>query len=171
LAAYQKAASVDRWDSRCLNHRYPHRLPLRHNALGLDQASCREDFEHASVVSVSGDLIARRLRDRALNPPGGASSATEAATDATRPRHEQPQESPQAQSPAGTVKGFAEASAALLGSAALVGAGLDSVWDMLPYADPKDMLPYADPKEWIVAGLVLLGIGAGRQNPSLIGGK
>jgi hypothetical protein len=101
-------------------------------------------------------------QSRSVSLPGGASSATEAATDATQPRHEQPQESPQARSPEGKVKRYAEASAALLGSASLVGAGLDSVWDMLPYADPK---------EWIVAGLVLLGIGAGRQIPSLIGGK
>lgn len=101
-------------------------------------------------------------QSRSVSPPGGASSATEAAIDATRPRHEQPQEPPQARSPAGKVKGYAEASAALLGSAALVGAGLDSVWDVLPYADPQ---------QWIVAGLVLVAIGAGRQIPSLIGGK
>jgi hypothetical protein len=101
-------------------------------------------------------------QSRSVSPPGGASSATETAIDATQPRHEQPQESPQAQSPTGKIKGYAEASATLLGSAALVGAGLDSVWDVLPYADPQ---------QWIVAGLVLVAIGAGRQIPSLIGGK
>jgi len=101
-------------------------------------------------------------QSRSVSPPGGASSVTEAAPGATRPRHEQPQESPQARSPTGKMKGYAEASATLLGTASLVGAGLDSVWDMLPYADPQ---------QWIVAGLVLVAIGAGRQIPSLIGGK
>src|SRR5215204_2993025 len=57
------------------------------------------------------------------------------------------------------VKGFAQASAVTLGSLALVGAGVDSATNLLPYADPQ---------QWIVAGLALIGIGAGQRIPSLI---
>src|SRR5829696_3040062 len=39
VAAFQTAASVDRQHSCRRSGRCPHRLPLRHNALGLDQAS------------------------------------------------------------------------------------------------------------------------------------
>ena len=60
------------------------------------------------------------------------------------------------------VKSFAQLIAVTLGAMALVGAGMDSATDLLPYADPQ---------QWIVAGLVLIGIGSGQRIPSLIGGK
>jgi F0F1-type ATP synthase assembly protein I len=60
------------------------------------------------------------------------------------------------------IKSYAQATAVTLGATALIGAGIDSATDVLPYADPQ---------QWIVAGLVLIGIGAGQRIPSLIGGK
>jgi F0F1-type ATP synthase assembly protein I len=69
---------------------------------------------------------------------------------------------PAKQSGAETIKNYAQATAVSLGTLALIGAGIDSATDMLPYADPQ---------QWIVAGLVLIGIGAGQRIPSLIGGK
>ena len=59
-----------------------------------------------------------------------------------------------------SVTTWAQASAATLGSSSLVGAAVDSA---------SDILPYADPQQWIVAGLVLLGIGAGQKIPSWLG--
>jgi hypothetical protein len=73
------------------------------------------------------------------------------------PQEEQPQEE---QSSPRSVKTWVQGIAASLGTAALTGAGVDSATDILPYADPQ---------QWIVAGLVLLGLGAGQQIPSLIG--
>jgi hypothetical protein len=60
------------------------------------------------------------------------------------------------------IKSYAQATAVTLGAAALIGAGIDSATNVLPYANPQ---------QWIVAGLVLIGIGAGQRIPSLIGGK
>jgi hypothetical protein len=60
------------------------------------------------------------------------------------------------------IKSYAQVTAVTLGATALIGAGIDSATNVLPYADPQ---------QWIVAGLVLIGIGAGQRIPSLIGGK
>jgi hypothetical protein len=42
---------------------------------------------------------------------------------------------------------------------ALVGAGLDSI---------ADLMPYSDPKQWIVAGLVLMGLAHGTNLRRLV---
>ena len=72
-AAYQKAGSVGSWVSGCLSRRCPYQLPLRQNALGLDEASHspRGDRRRWPLVQPPATRTGARDRERATGTRRG----------------------------------------------------------------------------------------------------
>jgi hypothetical protein len=75
VTAYQKAASMgwwNRWPPGPPDHRYSHRLPLLHNALGLDQAphSPCGDRRRRHLVQPPATRTGARDRERAAQTRG-----------------------------------------------------------------------------------------------------
>jgi hypothetical protein len=72
-AGYQKVGSVDPWVSDCLSRRCPYQLPLRQNALGLDEASYspRGDRRRWPLVQPPATRTGARDRERAAGTRRG----------------------------------------------------------------------------------------------------